>query len=59
MIGTDVYIAPEINSIGQIDALMLKECDIFSLGVAYFILLFGKFPFKSSNKSCPYFRLIQ
>ncbi|CAD8152592.1 unnamed protein product [Paramecium octaurelia] len=59
MIGTDVYMAPELNSIGSIDALNLQECDIFSLGVVYYILLFGVFPFKTTDKSCPYYRLIQ
>ncbi|CAD8106896.1 unnamed protein product [Paramecium primaurelia] len=59
IIGTEGYIAPEINYIGSIDALNLKECDIFSLGVLYFTLLFGKFPFKTTDKSCPYFKIIQ
>ena len=58
IIGTEGYIAPEINFVGSIDALNLKECDIFSLGVLYFTLLFGKFPFKTTDKSCPYFKII-
>ncbi|CAD8108507.1 unnamed protein product [Paramecium sonneborni] len=58
-IGTDGYIAPEINSIGSIDALNLQECDIHSLGVLYYILLFGSFPFKTSNSSCAIYKLIQ
>ncbi|CAK66241.1 unnamed protein product (macronuclear) [Paramecium tetraurelia] len=57
-VGTFDYLAPEINHYGEISALNLQECDIHSLGVLYFILLFGHPPFKQANKSSVYYRLI-
>ncbi|CAD8126035.1 unnamed protein product [Paramecium sonneborni] len=59
LIGTSGYLAPEINSIGLIDALNLLECDIHSLGVLYYILLFGTFPFKTTKASCVLYKMIQ
>ena len=40
--GSEGYTAPEIFTGGPID---LKKCDIFSLGVIYFILVTGSIPF--------------
>ncbi|CAD8181995.1 unnamed protein product [Paramecium octaurelia] len=57
-VGTFNYLAPEINHYGEINALNLQECDIHSLGVLYFTLLFGNFPFKQANQSNGMYRLI-
>jgi serine/threonine protein kinase len=40
--GSEGYTAPEIFTGEAID---LKKCDIFSLGVIYFILVTGSIPF--------------
>ena len=40
--GSEGYTAPEIFVGGLID---LKKCDIFSLGVIYFVLVTGSIPF--------------
>ncbi len=43
--GTEIYMAPEILS-GQSYG---KQADIWSLGVLFYYLLFGNFPFKGIN----------
>ncbi|CAD8173306.1 unnamed protein product [Paramecium pentaurelia] len=57
-VGTSCYMSPEINFYGKIDAQNLIECDIHALGVLYYILLFGKYPFNTTNKSCSLYILI-
>lgn len=57
--GTLGYLAPELQTNGLIDAKHLKAADVFSLGVCLFTLAYGHPPFRSSNKSCAFWRTIQ
>lgn len=56
--GTLGYLAPELQTNGLIDAKYLKAADVFSLGVCLFTLAYGHPPFRSSNKSCAFWRTI-
>ena len=46
--GTPGFVAPEIIKLKN-DQKYDEKCDIFSIGVIFYILLIGKLPFKSSN----------
>lgn len=43
--GTAGYIAPELFDL----APYTENCDIFSLGIIFYIILTGIFPFRSNN----------
>ena len=47
--GTPGFIAPEILSIDKHSSKYDEKCDIFSLGIIFYILLNGHSPFQSSD----------
>lgn len=44
-LGTPYYMAPEILNI-QNQSQYNNKCDIFSLGICYFVMVFGELPYK-------------
>jgi len=46
--GTPCYMAPEIISCREYEG---KPTDVWSLGIILYILVVGRFPFRSSNKN--------
>lgn len=46
IVGTPCYVAPEVLE-GAYD----RKCDIWALGVIFYVMLFGKYPFNEDNKS--------
>lgn len=55
-VGTETYLAPECYGFDKVDAMTLREADLFQLGVIYFAMLFGHFPFKKKGDAL--FKLI-
>jgi serine/threonine protein kinase len=47
--GTPGFVAPEVINIKDMKAKYHSICDIFSLGLIFYMLLFGKSLFKSKN----------
>jgi serine/threonine protein kinase len=47
--GTPGFVAPEVINIKDMKAKYQPICDIFSLGLIFYMLLFGKSLFKSKN----------
>lgn len=47
--GTPGFIAPEIFLIQKGKALYDKNCDYFSLGIAFYFIRFGKLPYMAEN----------
>ncbi len=47
--GTPGFVAPEVINIKDMKAKYHPICDIFSLGLIFYMLLFGKSLFKSKN----------
>ena len=48
--GTPGYVAPEILQYKEGDQFYNEKCDIFSLGVIFYILLTGKKLFTGQNQ---------
>ena len=46
IVGTPCYVAPEVLE-GTYD----RKCDIWALGVIFYVMLYGKYPFDDNNKS--------
>ena len=50
-LGTPYYMAPEILNVTNQEKYNNK-CDIFSIGICFYYLIFGKFPFwEAKNKN--------
>ena len=49
--GTPGYVAPEVINIKNLKAKYDPICDIYSLGLIFFILLFRKSPFPGKNQN--------
>ena len=47
--GTPVFVAPEVININNIDQTYGCECDMFCLGVIFYILMIGKEPFHGNT----------
>lgn len=47
--GTPGYVAPEVINLKDEKAVYSEVCDVFSLGVIFHILIFGKPPFNGKN----------
>ena len=47
--GTPGFVAPEVINIKDMKAKYHSICDIFSLGLIFYMLLFAKSLFKSKN----------
>jgi len=53
--GSGAYMAPEILKKQTYDC---KSADVFSLGVLFFLMVVGKYPFTSSNENDCLYRLV-
>ena len=49
--GTFGYTAPEILNLQSIDERYNSNCDIYSLGIIFYCLLFKKLPYKGAQGS--------
>lgn len=48
-VGTIAYMAPEMTVAAQTQGVYGSKVDLWSIGVSYYKLLFGHFPFKSND----------
>ena len=48
-VGTPIFMAPEVFNKGEQD-LYSSKVDLWSIGVTFFVMIFGDYPFRSSNK---------
>jgi len=52
MVGTDDYLPPEVRDLkdGSGNPFNPEKVDIFTLGITFFILIFGHLPFRKAYK---------
>ena len=53
--GTIWYMAPEIVNLKPGDTYNVFKADIYSLGVCFYLILFGEFPLKEDQETCSNF----